>query len=218
MNIKITGWGYENIRRFGVLDVDLLQGSNHLPHATFIMMRNGTGKTTTITLMRAILSGIAENWSPDIVKGFKPTHGKSALGKFYIKIMFDSEIYIYNLNLNYEQGKASYQTSHVGMSGGLEMGHILPMPLKGVLNNEGFINRFIFDGEQAKKTLNASSKEAELAVKYLYQIDKLDNLVAEIKAKIELKQSKSSSRGACRKQKEQSSKANCTSRRNCFEN
>jgi DNA sulfur modification protein DndD len=141
------------------------------------MMRNGTGKTTTITLMRAILSGSATTWTPDIVRGFKPTQSQVSQGKFYIKVKFGTESYHYNLVLDYDEGKASYQTTRVGLSGGLEAGHELPMQLKGVFNNEGFISRFIFDGEQAKKTLSSSSKEAELAITYLYRIDKLDDLI-----------------------------------------
>lgn len=196
MEIKIVGWGYENIRRFNALQLDLIQGKARLPHVTLVMMRNGTGKTTTITLMRAILSGTATTWSPEIVRGFRPPCGQATQGKFYIKIKFGAEVYHYILILDYEQGTASYQTSRVGLSGGLESGHQLPMQLKGVFNSEGFINRFIFDGEQAKKTLSSSSKEAELAITYLYQIDKLDGIISEINSLVQHKQSESDSRGA----------------------
>lgn len=195
MEIKIVGWGYENIRRFNTLQIDLMQ-NNHLPHITLVMMRNGTGKTTTITLMRAILSGSATTWTPDIVRGFKPTQSQVSQGKFYIKVKFGAESYHYNLVLDYDEGKASYQTTRVGLSGGLEAGHELPMQLKGVFNNEGFISRFIFDGEQAKKTLSSSSKEAELAITYLYRIDKLDDLISLINSLVQRKQSESASRGA----------------------
>lgn len=53
MEIKILGWSYENIRRFENLAIDLLNGGCTLPHITLVMMRNGTGKTTTIQLIRA---------------------------------------------------------------------------------------------------------------------------------------------------------------------
>jgi len=194
MKISITGWGYENIRRFSTLDIDLLQASSILPHATLVMMRNGTGKTTTITLMRAALSGIALNWPPDFIRGFQPTRRTATQGKFYIKVKFDSELYYYYLILDYQQGKASYQTSRTGLSGGLEPEHSLPIQLRGIFN-EGFINRFIFDGEQAKKTLSSSSQEAELAVTYLYQINKLDELISQINALVTRKQSESDSKG-----------------------
>ncbi len=195
MEIKIIGWGYENIRRFNTLDINLLDGNNHLPHVALVMMRNGTGKTTTITLMRAVLSGTATNWSPEEIRSFKPTYGQVLQGKFYIKIKFDSELYHYNLVLDYEQGKASYETSYVGMSGGLHTGYTLPMQLQGVFTYD-FINRFIFDGEQAKKTLSAKSNEAELAVTYLYQIDRLDSLVSKTNSLVQRKQLESDSKGA----------------------
>jgi len=194
MEIRILGWEYENIRRFSSLQIDLLQGNAHLPHNTLVMMRNGTGKTTTISLMRSILSGAKLN--PETVLGYKPLNSDVKQGTFYIKIKFGTEIYHYKLNLDYVEGKASYETSRVGMSGGMEPGHNLPMQLIGVLNSTGFINRFIFDGEQAKKTLTAGSKEAELAVTYLYQIDKLDELVNEINSMVSRKQTESESKGA----------------------
>lgn len=196
MEIRIVGWGYENIRRFNNLHIDLLQDNNRLPHTTLVMMRNGTGKTTTITLMRAVLSGNATKWKPEEVREFKPVDGQALRGKFYLKIKYGMDLYHYNLILDYDYGRASYETSCVGLSGGLKAEHILPMQLKSVFSNEGFINRFIFDGEQAKKTLNSKSKEAELAVTYLYQIDKLDTLVSRINDLVSRRQSESDSRGA----------------------
>jgi hypothetical protein len=196
MEIKIMGWGYENIRRFNTLYIDLQQNNEKLSHTTLVMMRNGTGKTTTITLMRATLSGSATKWEPEKVREFRPVNGQSVRGKFYIKIKFDSELYHYNLILDYEQGKALYETSCVGLSGGMKSEHVLPIQLRGIFDNEGFINRFIFDGEQAKKTLNTGSREAELAVTYLYQIDKLDDLISQINLLVQRKQSESDSKGA----------------------
>lgn len=196
MEIRITSWGYENIRRLNTLDINLLGSSGKLPHVSLVMMRNGTGKTTTITLMRAALSGSAGAWSADQVREFRPVNSLLPEGKFYINVRFDNELYYCCLILNYELGKASYKTSRVGLSGGLEDGHILPMKLRNIFNNEGFINRFIFDGEQAKKTLSSGSHEAELAVTYLYQIDKLDTLISQIHVLIGKKQAESESRGS----------------------
>lgn len=188
MEIKLLGWGYENIRRINTLELNLLQHDTTPPHISLIMMRNGTGKTTTITLIRAILSGAAVSWSPERVREFQPTHGQATSGKFYVKMRFGTELYHYNLLLDYEQGAALYQTSRVGMTGGLELGRTLPMQLKGVFDNEEFINRFVFDGEQARKTLSSGNREAEMAVTYLYQINELDNLISKIRELVERKQ------------------------------
>lgn len=196
MKIRIVSWGYENIRRLNTLDINLQSSSGQLPHVSLIMMRNGTGKTTTITLMRAALSGSAEEWNANQVREFRPVNSSVPEGKFYITVQFGNELYYYCLILNYESGKASYKTSRVGLSGGLEDGHILPMELRNIFNSEGFISRFIFDGEQAKKTLSSGSHEAELAVTYLYQIYKIDTLISQIQSLISKKQTESESRGA----------------------
>lgn len=196
MEIRITGWGYENIRRLNTLDVDLSSDDGILPHTTLVMMKNGTGKTTTLHLMRAALSGNAGDWTPAQVREYKPISSDRDIGKFYIKMKFGDEPYRYSLILDYALGRATYETSRVGLSGGLEDGHRLPTSMRQVLNNDGFVERFIFDGEQAKKTLNASSREAEHAVLYLYQIDKLQSLKQRIDDLVKQKQSESESKGA----------------------
>lgn len=181
MNIEILGWSYENIRRFGKLNIDLRQDRLSPPHVCLVMMRNGTGKTTTIQLIRAVLNGAATSWTAQQVREFRPKGQDISFGKFNLTIKFDGNTYYYTLLLDYDRGKAEYQTSRVSsVGGGLEGGRILPTALNGVFDVEEFVNRFIFDGEQARKTLKSSSTEAENAVKYLYQVDKLDNLIAKV--------------------------------------
>ncbi len=193
MEIKIMGWSYENIRRFENLTIDLLNGGCNLPHITLVMMRNGTGKTTTIQLIRAVLNGSAASWSAEQVREFRPKDKDISYGKFCLNVKFDSDTYYFSLLLNYDEGVASYQTSRVSpASGGLEVGRILPVSLNGVFDTEEFVNRFIFDGEQAKKALNSSSTEAENAIRYLYRVDKIDGLIDRINKIIAQKQAEES--------------------------
>jgi hypothetical protein len=191
MEIRITGWGYENIRKLNTLDVDLLSKDGLLPHATLVMMKNGTGKTTTLRLMRAALSGNATTWTENQVRDYRPTNSDEPIGKFYVKMKFGDKQYTFFLILDYDLGVARYETSRVERSGGLEDGHNLPASMRYVLNSDGFVERFIFDGEQAKKMLKASEKEAENAVWYLYQIDKLLDLKKRIETLMQKKQSES---------------------------
>lgn len=193
MEIKILGWSYENIRRFKNLTIDLLNGGCSLPHITLVMMRNGTGKTTTIQLIRAVLNGSATNWSAEQVREFRPKDKDISCGKFCLNVKFDSNTYFFSLLLNYDEGVASYQTSRISTaSGGLEAGRILPVSLNGVFDTEEFVNRFIFDGEQAKKALNSSGTEAENAIRYLYRVDKIDGLIDRINKLIARKQAEES--------------------------
>lgn len=193
MEIKIMGWSYENIRRFENLTIDLLNGGCNLPHITLVMMRNGTGKTTTIQLIRAVLNGSAANWSAEQVREFRPKDKDISCGKFCLNVKFDSNTYYFSLLLNYDEGVVSYQTSRISTAcGGLEAGRILPVSLNGVFDTEEFVNRFIFDGEQAKKALNSSGTEAENAIRYLYRVDKIDGLIDRINKLIARKQAEES--------------------------
>ena len=60
--------------------------------------------------------------------------------------------------------------------------------LKGIIDNEEFVNRFVFDGGQARKTLSSGNEEAEKAIVYLYQINKFDDLINEVDKLVKIKQ------------------------------
>lgn len=188
MKIKILGWEYENIRRMGNLEINLEDSNGQVYENTLIMMPNGTGKTTTLKLLRVMLSGRAEEWKEKDVRSFRPNFKTVSEGKFCLKVLFDDDLYHYILHLDYEAGEARYETSRVSRTGGIEEGHELPGPLKGIMDQEEFVNRFVFDGEQAQKTLDTGSQEAERAIIYLYQLDKMDELCKEIDKLVEKKQ------------------------------
>lgn len=192
MKIRILGWKYENIRRMDDLEVSLEKEDGEVFSNSLLMMPNGTGKTTTLYLIRAILSGNAVKWKEREVRSYCPREASDTEGTFTLKVPFDEDIYYYILHLDYVQGKAWYETSRVDLSGGLEVGRELPYSLRGILDTEGFVNRFVFDGEQAKKTLNVGSSEAENAILYLYQLNKLDELKAKIQKLAQDRQEKSS--------------------------
>lgn len=62
MNIEVINWKYENIRKMGNVEVEICKKSGEIYPVSLIMMPNGTGKTTTVTLLRGILSGRAVSW------------------------------------------------------------------------------------------------------------------------------------------------------------
>lgn len=177
MKIRILGWECQNIRRMENLRIDL-RGEDKKPVShTLLMMRNGTGKTTTLNLIRAALNGKAVEWKEREVRSYQPVDSNISQGRFTLQVSFDEDIYYYILHLDYENGIARYETSSAMMSGGFEEGRRLPLLMRGILDSENFVERFVFDGEQAKKTLNSGSREAENAIVYLYQLDNLDKLI-----------------------------------------
>ena len=176
MRIRILAWQYENIRRMQDLSVSLTKEDGTVYSSALIMMPNGTGKTTTLQLIRAVLSGNATEWNARKVRSYRPANAGVLEGKFILKMQYDQDIYYHILRLDYDAGKAAYETSTAMMEGGYESGWRMPLSLNGIFQNEQLINRFIFDGEQARKTLDSNSQEAESALVHLYQLERLERL------------------------------------------
>ncbi|WP_148510066.1 AAA family ATPase [Hungatella hathewayi] len=195
MKIQLLGWKYKDIRKFENLEISLSYDHDNVIPITMIMMRNGTGKTTTLMLLRAIFSGKANLWGREKVRSYRPQNREVSEGSFSAKVRYilddgSSKVYRYILHLDYETGQVYYETSYPEKHGGLELGYDLPPSLEGVINNEEFVNRFIFDGEQARKTLSSGNKEAEEAIIYLYQLNRIDDLVGKIRKIVKLRQEK----------------------------
>lgn len=173
MKMTIISFEYSNIRKFSDIKVLFTDSTGKLYKNNFIMMGNGTGKTTTITLIKGLLDGSADAWSPEFVRSFAPASRSDCNGKFEIKVKFDEKTYIYILNLNYVSGKADIQCT-TSAQGGLGP-RTFPSALKGLFTEE-FVRRFVFDGEQATKAMDNNSNEAEEAIKYLYRLDVFDEI------------------------------------------
>lgn len=175
MKMSILYFEYKNIRKFNYLKIPFIDQNDNIIKNTFLMMGNGTGKTTSMSLIKGLLDGSAANWNGNKVKSFAPINGTEKDGFFSIAVKFDDRKYIYKLNLFYDEGKTSIETT--ALPKGKEKGLILPDALNGVFSPE-FVRRFVFDGEQAVKSLDSSSNEAEETIKYLYRLDKLDEILA----------------------------------------
>lgn len=183
MELKILKWSYSGIRGVGDLEISLVKKSGVPYHTTLFMMPNGTGKTTTISLLRAALDGQADKWTSDWVMQFQPEDAVGvSKGKFIVSLQFDEQLYVVYLTLDYIEGKAYYETSKVDINGGgLTPGHRLPREIKPVFTDE-FVKRFVFDGELAKDIIDSQSGEAEAAIRYLYQLNRLDEMQSRIDA------------------------------------
>lgn len=174
MKMTILSIEYSNIRKFSELKVSFTNEHNSPYKNSFIMMGNGTGKTTTITLIKGLLDGTAESWDADTVRSFAPLNGVPQNGSFRIHVKFDDKTYIYVLSLDYETGKAETHCT-TAAQGGLGP-RKFPVALNGLFTQE-FVRRFVFDGEQATKAMDNKSNEAEEAIKYLYRLDVFDEIL-----------------------------------------
>ncbi|GGC97905.1 hypothetical protein [Pontibacillus salipaludis] len=186
MKISIIEWSYSNIRGVNDLKINLEEFEKQPYDVTLIMMPNGYGKTTTQVLLRAIFDGGAKDWSPDYVREFRPPGSEITQGEFSASMLIDEKFYIVKLILNYEKGLVTYKTVKSGQ-GGLEEGRKLPSSLKYAFSSE-FVKRFIFDGELAKQIIGQESQEAVRTIRYLYQLNKLDEMSNRIKTIVKEKQ------------------------------
>ncbi len=190
MKMTVTSIELKDIRRFpDSVRIDFVDESGKPIKQSFIMMENGTGKTTTITLIKGLLDGSADNWDSEKVRSFKPTQWDANEGSLRLAVKFDDKVYIYVLKLDYNNGRAStYCTT--AAHGGLGPRQF-PLALNGLFTPD-FVHRFVFDGEQAEKTMDNQSNEAEEAIKYLYRLDVFDEIIRNNRALLAAKQAKGS--------------------------
>lgn len=175
MKMSILEIEYKNIRKISNLKLSFENPNGNIIGNSFIMMANGTGKTTTMSLIKGVFDGSANGWSSSIVKTYAPTTVTSNNGEFSIKVKFDKKIYHYFLVFDYIAGTAKIETA--AMPKGRENGRILPESIKTIFTEE-FVKRFVFDGEQAEKSMDSKFDEAEQTIKYLYRLDKLDDILS----------------------------------------
>lgn len=175
MKMSILELEYKNIRKISSLQISFRNDTGGVIKNNFVMMANGTGKTTTMTLIKGLLDGSAKNWPVDYVKSFAPTTTTGDKGEFSITVKFDEKQYKYFLSLDYVNGIAKIETQ--APPKGRETGLLLPTAIKGIFTPE-FVSRFVFDGEQAKKPMDRTSNEADETIRYLYRLDELDEILA----------------------------------------
>ena len=175
MKMTILEFEYKHIRKISSLKMSFVDANGDIIQNNFVMMANGTGKTTTMALIKGLLDGSAAKWSEDTVRSFAPTLSKSNVGEFSMTVKFDEKQYKYFLSMDYATGVSKIET--LAPPKGREAGLRLPEAIKGIFTSE-FVSRFVFDGEQAKKSMDRTSNEADETIRYLYRLDELDEILA----------------------------------------
>ena len=166
---------YKNIRKINDLKISFLDANGSIIKNNFIMMANGTGKTTTMTLLKGLFDESASSWYKDTIKSFAPIKTGAEHGEFAVTVKFDEKRYKYVLSMDYKKGTAEINTITSAL-GGRENGRYLPESIRDIFSPR-FVRRFIFDGEQAAKTMDSSSNEADETIKYLYRLDELEEIL-----------------------------------------
>jgi DNA sulfur modification protein DndD len=174
MRISLLGWSSEGMRCPDVR-VELAEGME--PSAvSLIQMPNGTGKTTTLSLLEAAMNGSAAKWSEDEIRDFRRSGAVADRGVFMVRLAVDGKPLTFELTLNFSNGTAAYRTTNPG-SGGIVQ-NWAPLPSVRRFLKPEFLNLFIFDGEFAGKLFDQRQLEAEYAIEALCQLYMLDDVAA----------------------------------------
>lgn len=173
MKIDLLGWSSRGLRAPDV-EIDVRQAGSTPCQVALVQMPNGTGKTTTLILLNAALSGDAENWPPEQVRQFRRRNDDRLEGQFIVKLLVDERPLTFELTLDFENGSARYRTTKLG-SGGIVDGWEPPIEIRRFLTPE-FLRLFIFDGEFAEGLFDPRKAEAERAIDALCQLYLLEDV------------------------------------------
>ncbi|OYW99065.1 MAG: hypothetical protein B7Z15_21465, partial [Rhizobiales bacterium 32-66-8] len=116
MRIDIAGWSTSGLRCPDVA-IDLIGSAPATPKVTLLQMPNGTGKTTTLEMLIATLSGVATSWDEKIVRSYRRKGDDRDLGTFVVSLLVDGRPLSIELVLDFEMGTARYRTTNPGSGG-----------------------------------------------------------------------------------------------------
>ena len=170
MKIFIKGWHTKGLR-CPDMDIELSSG-NEGGGVSLIQMPNGTGKTTTLTLLKACLTGEATNWSQQEIAEFAKPNSGNEVGVFRLDLLYDMDPLTIELTLNFEGNSPTEYKTTAPKLGGVINGWDPPVDIRQFLQKK-VVNLFIFDGEFADELMSQTENKADEAIDTLCQIDLL---------------------------------------------
>ncbi len=173
VKLSILGWSVSNLR-CPDHEISLCIPNTETPYkVTFIQMPNGTGKTTTLNLLRATLSGSAKEWTSEQISEFRNNAINAESGSFIVRLSLNDKLLTFELKLDFQRGKVEYRTTS---NSGIKDGFFPPPIIKKFLNLK-FVSLFIFDGELARNLLDDNQTRARDAIDALFQLFLFDGVV-----------------------------------------
>ncbi len=164
--ITILGWKAIGFR-CPDHEINLMNKSDTLYPVSLIQMPNGTGKTTTLNLIQAALSGLATNWSSSRIREFEKRDNIDRKANFEMSLLLNEKKFTVQMHFDFEEGIVRYKTTY---GTGQKDGFLPPREFKKFLS-ENFVKFYVFDGELAEKLLNHNDTNAENVIEHLFQID-----------------------------------------------
>jgi hypothetical protein len=172
MNLRIEEIRYKNIRDIGSLTLDFTKPGTAEPyHISLVQMPNGTGKTTTMGLIRHLILGT--QLDGDVIEDYEPDYGASE-GEFTITFAAGDERFRVHMQFDYDMGTLTYRHSYPQREGGgMNSGHFLPLALQNILT-EDFVELFVFNGELTDDFIETGKDKAERALKIVNRLDRVE--------------------------------------------
>jgi len=177
MRLQILGWESNGLR-CADSKIDLELGG--VKKLNLIQMPNGTGKTTTLSLIQAAMTGDANTWASKKIQSYKSRNKDNGQGKFTLHLKIDDNRLSFDLIIDFEQNEVIYRTSSSKIGGAVE-GWKPPSEYRRFLV-KSFVGLFIFDGELSKKLLDENETQAEKAIDALCQLYLLDEVINKLDA------------------------------------
>ncbi len=175
--MHILGWKSKGLR-CPDHEVNFCNESGVPYKVSLLQMPNGTGKTTTLTLLRAALSGAAAkgNWNIEKVREFQKRGRAKSYGSFEVQLQLNDKRVTIIMNFDFVNGKVSYKTTR---GAGQVEGFDPPFDFRRFMD-ENFVNFYIFDGELAHNLLDSKHTDAQIVVERLFQINTLNILKTKV--------------------------------------
>src|SRR3954463_12416767 len=112
IELRLTGWKAKGLR-CPDHEVSFINGDNTVYPVSLLQMPNGTGKTTTLTLLRACLSGLAESeeWDSQKVRALKKRESNDVNGLFVVELLYNKKRLTFTMSFDFEEGTVRYSTT-----------------------------------------------------------------------------------------------------------
>src|SRR5262249_27540616 len=109
--LRVLGWRASGLR-CPDHEISLAPGSD-VPHRVSLIQRpNGVGKTTTLRLLRAALSGESDRgpWDPQRVAAFRKKGSTAADGQFQVVLVHNDRRLTVTMDFDFVEGTVEYST------------------------------------------------------------------------------------------------------------
>ncbi|WP_018099622.1 AAA family ATPase [Sinorhizobium meliloti] len=176
--MRILGWKAQGLRcpdhEISCADAD----GQPFP-VSLVQMPNGTGKTTTLALLRAALSGaaIAPAWDRHKVAELRKRNSDTTEGYFEVRLLLNDRRATVVMDFDFENGRVTYKTTH---GPGRRDGFHPPADFRRFMN-ENFVNFYVFDGELAQHLLDREYTDAQVVVENLFQMNAFDSMSRKVR-------------------------------------